>query len=149
MSLRTHACAFAAHVNEGLLHFWRNDGEVGLPWSGPTLFGTDMGHAGNVDFILNLSNNNFEVVADRRSIYEGDYKLFHFYRDNSQNPPVWKGPFEIPNSNDYIYPSFIQRRDGSGNFELVARSHDHRKLAHFYRDNSQNPPVWKGPHIFF
>lgn len=130
----------------GLLHFWRDKSAPGLPWSGPTVFGSLGSQLPS--FIQNINNGNFEVVA-RSSANDG---LVHFWRNNSKNPPEWNGPIEIPNSSHYTNPSLIHAR--YGNFIVVARTDAHlnrpqQTLAYFSRDNSKNPPEWNGPFIIY
>jgi hypothetical protein len=72
----------------GLVHFWRNNDAAGLPWSGPTCFGT-----GNVDAVSLIQGNygtkgNLEVVAR-----EGSRLAFYWRMDHS--PWTWYGPYYL------------------------------------------------------
>lgn len=69
----------------GMAHFWRDNSNSVLPWSGPNLFGS--GSVDGAALIQSSYGNNLEVVA-----IVGCNGLSHYYRDNLN---IWSGPFVI------------------------------------------------------
>jgi hypothetical protein len=116
---------------EGLAHYWRDNGVPGAPWDGPVTFG-----AGKVVGATVIEGSwgpgNFEVVAVR------DHRLEHYYRAGS--PPQWHGPFGIPLPHGKTVsggPALVQ--GGSGpedhrNLELVVPGAQ-GLLCHVWRDS--------------
>jgi hypothetical protein len=122
----------------GLVHFWRNNDDPSLPWSGPTSFG---GSSGNFDGV-NLIQSNFNSPGNLEVIAEAAGQQYHFWRDSTG----WNGPFIIPGIVAGI-PGFIQGTFGTrGNFEAVASSSP--GLVHFWRNNDDPSLPWSGPTSF-
>jgi hypothetical protein len=126
-------------ANGGLIHFWRNDDNTFLPWSGPIEFG---GQLGVVDAVTMIQSNfgspgNLEVVCR-----VGDQLQF-FWRDSG--PAFnWNGPFFLE-SGAAGNPVLIQSRFGQqGNFELVVPSAG-GGLIHYWRNNDDPSLPWSGP----
>jgi hypothetical protein len=74
----------------GLMHFWRNNDDPTLPWSGPTLFGASLGQVDGVSMIESNfgSPGNLEVIAR-----VGTTTQF-LWRDSG--PAFnWNGPFQL------------------------------------------------------
>ena len=130
----------------GLAHFARNNDAPGLPWSGPTPFGTDLGIVDAVSMIQSsLGPGNLEVVAR-----VGD-RLAHFFRDHAP-PFAWHGPVFIQEGVTGN-PVLIQSTFGTnGNFELVTprlvTPLGGGGLAHFARNNDVPGLPWSGPTPF-
>jgi len=126
----------------GLIHFWRNNDNTFLPWSGPTYFG---GWLGPVDEATMIESNfgspgNLEVVCRK-----GD-QLYFFWRDSG--PAFsWNGPFALE-SGVAGNPVLIQSRFGAqGNFELVVPAAG-GGLVHYWRNNDDPALPWSGPTYF-
>ena len=128
----------------GLTHFWRNNDNPALPWSGPTRFGQNLGHVAGVAMIQSNygSPGNLEVVANAGG------KLQFFFRDSGPLF-IWNGPFEIEQGFGVAGdPVLIQSRFGvKGNFELVVPAAN-GGLAHFWRNNDNPLMPWSGPTRF-
>jgi probable HAF family extracellular repeat protein len=130
----------------GIGHFYRNNDDPNLPWSGPFTFGTDHGVVNAVcliqsNFSSHVAGNesgsgNLAVVA--RIGNELDY----FFREDVGF--TWSGAVFITNSVTGV-PSFIQATPGTygtmGNYELVVPLQS-GGLAHFYRDNDNPNLPW-------
>ena len=122
----------------GLLHFWRNNDDPSLPWSGPTSFGGSLGLVDSVSLIQSSFGNpgNLEVVASARG------QAYHFWRDSGPSFN-WNGPFLL--NGIFGSPSLIQSRFGSrGNFELVV-STPSGGLVHYWRNNDDPSLPWSAP----
>lgn len=122
----------------GLSHYWRNNDAAGLPWSGPTNFGS--GNIIGVSLIQsNFGPGNLEVVASTAS-----NQLVHYWREK-QPTFTWHGP-SAPFANEVTTnPSLIQSSFGTqGNFELVVPRVP-GGLAHFWRNNDAAGFPWSGP----
>jgi len=126
----------------GLAHFWRNDDNTFLPWSGPIFFG---GSLGAVDAVTMIESNfsspgNLELVCRKGS------QLDFFWRDSG--PAFhWNGPFPIENG-AAGNPVLIQSRFGTkGNFEMVVPSAT-GGLVHYWRNNDIPSLPWSGPTAF-
>lgn len=125
----------------GLAHYFRNNDDPTLPWSGPTPFGQSLGAVDAVSLIESNfgSPGNLEVVART-----GD-ALYHFYRDSTTL--AWSGP-DFVASGATGTPSLIQGRFGTvGNFELVTPSSG-GGLVHYFRNNDDPALPWSGPTFF-
>ena len=130
----------------GLGHFSRDNDAPGSPWSGPTVFGTDLGVVDAVTMIQsNLGPGNLEVVA------RAGNRLADFFRDH-EPPFAWHGPRIIVDDVSGN-PVLIQSNFGkTGNFELVTPRRitplSGGGLAHFARDNDVQDFPWSGPTPF-
>jgi hypothetical protein len=119
----------------GIAHYWRNNDDPGLPWSGPTVFG----EPGGVEAVALLGSNfgapgNLEVVAR-----VGD-RLAHFWRDQAG----WHGPTFFFTGARGI-PGFVQSHFGSrGNFEVVT-PHVSGGAVHLWRNNDAPDYPWSSP----
>ncbi|HEU5001974.1 MAG TPA: hypothetical protein VFW71_04265 [Actinomycetota bacterium] len=73
--------------NGGIVHVWRNNDDPAMPWSAPTVFGTDLGQVDAVSVIQSNYGDlgNLEVVAK-----VGD-ELASFWRGDGPDL-VWNGP---------------------------------------------------------
>jgi hypothetical protein len=131
----------------GLGHFFRNNDDPNLPWSGPVTFATDQGAVDAVSLIQsNFSSQfvntgtqgpgNLAVVAR-----VGDNLLYYFRTDDtftwSTATPITTGVHGVP--------SFVQATPGTygtmGNFELVTPLQS-GGLGHFFRDNDNPTLPW-------
>jgi hypothetical protein len=120
----------------GIAHFWRDNQT--FAWSGATPFAQNAGLVDDVCLIQGSFGGNLELVARI-----GD-RLAHIWRDTTSQQ--WNGPsfFAAGTSGT---PSFLQDRDGSRNFEVVAPL-TAGGLGHFTRDNSDPQFPWSGPVTF-
>jgi len=132
----------APYATGGLVHFWRNNDVVGLPWNGPFRFGV-----GNIGGVCLLQGNygdpgNLELVAR-----QGNQLVFYWRM--GRPPFTWNGPFPIPGSTGVSgVPALIQSEYGvQGNFELVVPMAA-GGLAHFWRENDAPGLPWHGPTRF-
>ena len=125
----------------GLAHFWRNNDDPFMPWSGPVPFGQGLGQVSGVTMIESNygSPGNLEVVCNAGG------QLQFFWRDSGP-AFIWNGPFEIePGFGATGNPALIQSRFGTkGNFELVVPAAG-GGLAHFWRNNDDPFMPWSGP----
>src|SRR5512147_2619376 len=115
----------------GLVHFWRNNDDSNIPWSGPTPVTSVTTGFSSVsliqsNFSAGAGRGNLEVVAVTAERDGNDLafsRLLHFYRPDT-SATDWQGPFEIPfpaGARSANYVSLIQSRFGNrGNFELIA-----------------------------
>lgn len=126
----------------GLAHYWRNNDDPALPWSGPTPFGTS---AGCYETVTLLESNfgypgNLEVIARTGS------RLDFYWRDSGPSF-TWNGPYTIARG-VCGNPCFFQGRFGErGNFELIVPV-DSGGLAHYWRNNDDPALPWFGPTPF-
>jgi hypothetical protein len=123
----------------GLVHFWRNNDDPSLPWSGPTPFGGSIGKFDGVSLIQSNfgSPGNLEVIA------EAGGQQYHFWRDSTG----WNGPDIIPSIVAGV-PGLIQGTFGvKGNFEAVAALAS-GGLVHFWRNNDDPSLPWGAPTPF-
>jgi len=73
----------------GLAHFWRNNNDPAMPWSGATPFGASVGHVDACSLVESNfgSPGNLEVAARVGS------RMAHFWRDSGPafnwNGPIW------------------------------------------------------------
>jgi hypothetical protein len=72
----------------GLIHYWRNNDDPSLPWSGPTFFGGSLGIVEAVTMI----QSNFGNPGNLELICQVQDQLYFFWRDSG--PAFnWNGPF--------------------------------------------------------
>jgi hypothetical protein len=126
----------------GLIHYWRNNDDPALPWSGPTYFG---GSLGQVDAVT-MIESNFGSPGNLELICRAGDQLQFFWRDSG--PAFnWNGPFFLE-SGVAGNPVLIQSRFGTqGNFELVVPSAG-GGLIHYWRNNDDPALPWSGPTYF-
>ncbi len=141
-----------------LLHFFRDNDAVGLPWHGPVTvhdftFGPGGGTVGGIPVeptAVSLLESNFNQPGNLELVAVvtptiGDNRLVHFFRDSGG----WHGPFDIVADGKPVTgvtgdPSFLQGSFGrQGNFEMVVPMG--KKLLHFFRDNDAVGLPWHGP----
>jgi hypothetical protein len=124
----------------GLLHFWRNDDNPYLPWSGAKAFGS-----GSVQG-LTMIESNFGTPGNLEVLARVGNQLQFYWRDSG--PAFhWNGPFALMSGVDGT-PALIQGHFGSkGNFELVVPSSG-AGLLHFWRNNDLPLLPWSGPTSF-
>jgi hypothetical protein len=122
----------------GLVHYWRDNNDPGLPWSGPTRFGR--GNVSGAGLIHGGFGQNLEVVA-----VEGN-RLAHYWREGE--PPFgWSDPFYFGDGVTGS-PGFAQGTFGqAGNFEVVVPRQG-GGLAHYWRNNDDPGLPWSGPTPF-
>jgi hypothetical protein len=82
------------HSTGGLAHFWRDNDAAGLPWHGPTAFGSGDVYDAVALIQSNFSSSgggpgNLEVIAHTAG------RLDHYWREDA-TPFAWHGPFPIP-----------------------------------------------------
>lgn len=128
----------------GLAHFWRNNDDPSMPWSGPTLFGGSLSSVSGVALIASNYGDpgNLEVVC----VAGG--QLQAFWRDSGP-AFTWNGPYAIsPETPAHGTPALIQSRFGSkGNFELVVPG-SNGGLFHLWRNNDDPAMPWSRPFAF-
>lgn len=129
----------AASAANGLFHFWRNNDNPFLPWSGATAFG---GAAGHID-ALTMIESNFGTPGNLEVIVRTGADLRSFWRDSG--PAFnWNGPFGLT-SGAAGNPVLIQSRFGTkGNFELVVPSAA-GGLMHLWRNDDSPSLPWSAP----
>jgi hypothetical protein len=125
----------------GMAHYWRNNDDPSLPWSGPTPFGSSLGKVDAASLIQSNfgSPGNLEVVASASG------QVYHFWRDSGPSF-TWNGPIFL--GGIVGLPSLIQGRFGTqGNFELVVMNPSGGR-AHYWRNNDDPSLPWSGPTPF-
>jgi len=115
----------------GFGHWYRSNNVGGLPWSGPTGFGS--GQASGVA-LVHSSYGNLEIVACVGG------QLVHYWRGGN----TWNGPNLIA-SGVTGEPDLIQA--SNGNFEVVAPLAA-GGVGHWWRDNNSTSMAWHGPTAF-
>ena len=129
-----------AATSGGLLHFWRNDDNPYLPWSGATPFGS-----GNVQ-ALTMIESNFGSPGNLEVVCRVGSQLQFYWRDSG--PAFhWNGPGALMGG-VAGNPVLIQSRFGTkGNFEMVVPAAN-GGLLHFWRNNDIGTFPWSGPTAF-
>jgi hypothetical protein len=129
----------AASGGGGLAHWWRDNDASGLPWNGPTFFGSGSVEAVAIAQTTFGPAGNLEVVARMGSV------LGHYWRDDG-GTWGWNGPTAIPSAQGVSgQHAFVQ--GALGNFEIIAPLAG-GGLAHWWRDNADNALTWHGPTLF-
>jgi hypothetical protein len=127
----------------GLVHYWRNNDNPSLPWSGPTRFASSIG---NVDGGVTLIQSNFGSPGNLEIVVVVAGKLLHLWRDSGPSF-TWSAPFTIASGVSGI-PGLIQSRFGSkGNFEVVVPVSG-GGLVHYWRNNDIPSLPWSAPTPF-
>jgi hypothetical protein len=123
---------------DGLVHYCRNNDHADLPWIGPTVFATRLGHVDAVALIQsNFGIGNLELI-----VRVGD-ALLHLWREDSE----WNGPIPVFQGADGV-PGFIQSRHGCrGNLEVVTPLRT-AGIARLWRNNDHSALPWVGPTVF-
>jgi len=137
----------------GIGHFFRNNDDPSLPWSGPFAFATDQGIVNAVSLIQsNFSSQlgatgtqgpgNLAVVANIGG------ELDYFFREDVEF--TWSGKTTITTGVTGV-PSFVQAKPGTygtmGNYELVTPLAS-GGMAHFYRNNDDPSLPWVQTAVF-
>jgi hypothetical protein len=133
----------------GMGHFFRNNGDPSLPWTGPFPFGTDQGAVDAVSlvqstFSTQFVNTGMQGPGNLAVVARVGTSLLYFFRDDV-DPFAWHGPTMTIATNAYGVPSFIQAKPGTygtvGNFELVTPLTT-GGIGHFFRDNDNPSLPW-------
>jgi hypothetical protein len=132
----------------GLAHFFRDNDNPTLPWSGPIPFATDQGVASGVsliqsNFSTQFVNTTIQGPGNLAVVANFGGTLEYFFRDDVA-PFNWSGPTVIYSGASGV-PSFVQAVPGTygtmGNFELVTPLAT-GGMAHFFRDNDNPSLPW-------
>ena len=132
----------------GIGHFERNNDDPSLPWSGPTVFGTELGAVDAVSLI----QSNFSAAGNGPGnlavLARVGNALVNFYRDDVAF--AWHGPEPVCTGVTGV-PSFLQARPGvlgsKGDYEMVVPLQS-GGIGHFYRNNDDENLAWHGPFPF-
>jgi hypothetical protein len=133
----------------GLAHFSRVNSVDFVPWFGPEVFGTNVGHFDAIsmiqsNFTTGSGVGNLEVVALFRS------SLLYYWREDVP-PYIWHGPVPMNGFQQRLFtgnPVLIQGRFlKRGNFELVVPLAS-GGIAHYSRVNDDPALPWFGPEVF-
>ena len=129
----------------GIGHFFRNNDDPTLPWSGPFTFATDQGIVDAVSLIQSNFSSQFVSTGTQGPgnlavVERTGTQLNYFFREDVTF--TWSGPTSITSGVSGV-PSFVQARPGTygtkGNYELVTPLAT-GGMAHFFRDND-NPSL--------
>jgi hypothetical protein len=125
----------------GLLHYYRNNDDPTLPWSGPTAFAGTLGLVDDVTLI----QSNFGKPGNLEVIARVGTRIYALWRDSGPGFG-WSTPVQIEAAYELAgQPSMVQSRFGTkGNFELVVPNAK-GGLIHFWRDNDIPTLPWSGP----
>jgi hypothetical protein len=145
----------ASLAGSGLAHYWRNNDDPDLPWSGPTPFGAI---AGQID-AASLIQSNFGSPGNLEVAARSADRLITFWRDSGPSF-TWHGPYPVavegaggtcgrqPVTGVAGNPVLIQSKFGAkGNFELLVPLAS-GGLAHYFRENDDPALPWKAAPIF-
>jgi hypothetical protein len=133
-------------VSGGIGHFFRDNDDPSLPWSGPVAFATDQGPVDAVSLI----QSNFSTQALTGPQGKGNLAvvarigdtLDYFFRDDVNF--TWSSPTPFASGVSGV-PSFVQARPGTygtkGNYELVTPLAT-GGMAHYFRDNDDPNLPW-------
>jgi flagellar hook assembly protein FlgD len=141
---------YVGDYQDGLLHFWRNDGDAGSPsWRTPGLLVT----ADN-DEPIDIGLFSSPAFADLD--HDGDFDLFigehsgriHFYRnDGDSSTPAWtaQGFLMYPDSSlidigGNSHPVFVDI-DDDGDFDLFVGEY-YGKILFIRNDGDISLPIW-------
>jgi len=131
----------------GIGHYSRVNSDASLPWVGPAVFATELGHIEGLSMIQsNFTTGGF--VGDLELVVLAQGSLLHYSREDV--PPYrWHGPFPIPTgANLRGNPVLIQGRFlARGNFELIVPLAT-GGIAHYSRVNDDPRLPWFGPTVF-
>lgn len=117
--------------NGGLAHYWRDNTNPSMPWTGPTVFAQGRIYESVSLIESNFGDRNLEVIA------RSGEKLYHVWREGDTN---WTTPREIlVDGNNAIkakgVQSFVQGKSGvKGDFELIVPLVT-GGLGHYSRNN--------------
>ena len=119
-------------VGGGIGHWYRDNNNPALPWSGPHVFATELGAVAAVSLIHSTLADDLELVARA-----GD-TLVHYWRHSNG----WHGPLPFF-SGATGAPGFIQSGHGhNGDFEVVTPLAG-GGMAHLSRDNDDPSHPWR------
>jgi len=132
----------AAAGGGGLVHWYRDNDTLGLPWMPPTFFGS-----GGADAIAMLQTN-FGPAGNLELIVRAAGQLWHCYRDDGATW-AWSGPALVPGTTGVSGKHVVLQSSlgGVGNFELVSPMAG-GGLGHWWRDNDDPELTWHGPTLF-
>jgi hypothetical protein len=140
-------------VGGGIGHFFRDNDDPTLPWSGPFTFATDQG---NVDAVSLIQSNFSSQLGAEGTQGPGNLAvvarigntLDYFWREDVAF--TWSGPTTITTGVSGV-PSFVQATPGSfgtkGNYELVTPLAS-GGMAHFFRNNDDQSLPWSQTDTF-
>lgn len=132
----------APRTGGGLVHYWRDNNQPGLPWHGPSLM---FGSAGEMTAAA-LIPSNYGGPAGRLELValEGS-ELVHYWRDD-WGSYRWFRTVALPGPTQAVgSPGFVQSSHGGrGNFEVVAAVAG-GGFAHWWRNNDLPGEPWIGP----
>jgi len=139
----------------GIAHFWRANDVAGLPWSGPTVFATNMGVFDAVTLVQSDFSSSGHGAGDLHVVARSGSLLFFYHRDDSP-PYQWHGPEPLslaaPDGSFRRasgYPSLVFQPFGPilhGYEQLVTPLAD-GGFAHLTRDNNSSTLPWRGPAV--
>lgn len=131
----------------GMAHFYRDNDDPSLPWSGPFTFATDQGSVSAVsliqsNFSTQFANTGVQGPGNLAVVAAIGGTLDYFFRDDVSF--TWSGATTIYTGVSGI-PSFIQAVPGTygtmGNYELVTPLAT-GGMAHFFRNNDDPSLPW-------
>jgi probable HAF family extracellular repeat protein len=133
----------------GIAHYYRNNDDPNLPWSGPFSFGTELGDVEAVSLIQSnfssAGNSPGNLVVAARI----GNNLVYFYRDDL-DPFTWHGPtlvFTGVTGNPCLVQAIPGTYGTKGNYELVVPLLS-GGIGHFFRNNDDPNAPWSGPVAF-
>jgi hypothetical protein len=140
-------------LSGGMGHFFRDNDDPNLPWSGPVAFATDQGIVNAVsliqsNFSTQFVNTGTQGQGNLAVVANIGGTLDYFFRDDVAF--TWSGPTTITTGVSGV-PSFVQAKPGTygtmGNYELVTPLAT-GGMAHFFRDNDDPNLPWTQTDFF-
>jgi len=126
----------------GMGHFFRNNDDPSLPWSGPVAFATDQGQVDAVSLIQSNFTSSGTGPGNLAVVARVGNNLLYYFREDVAF--TWSGATTIATGVTGV-PSFVQSRPGTfgtmGNFELVTPLRT-GGIAHFFRNNDDPSLPW-------
>jgi hypothetical protein len=137
----------------GIGHFFRDNDDPSLPWSGPFVFATEQGLVNAVSLIQSnfsskLSSTGVQGQGNLAVVERTGTTLNYYFREDINF--TWSGATFITSDASGI-PSFVQAKPGTfgtmGNYELVTPLAT-GGMAHFFRNNDDPSLPWTLTAIF-
>ena len=132
----------------GIGHFFRNNDDPNLPWSGPVSFATDQGQVDAVSLIQSSFTSSGSGPGNLAVVARVGNSLLYYFREDVGF--TWSGATTITTGVTGV-PSFVQARPGTygaiGNYELVTPLRS-GGIGHFFRNNDDPSLPWSGPVVF-
>jgi hypothetical protein len=122
---------------QGLVHYYRNNDETGVPWIFDANFGTEVGMV-NGAVVRESTWNTLEVIATAGS------QLYSFWKPINGG---WQATYAIPGANHergtpgFWQSTFTPKPGSPGNFEVAVPSSS-GGIDYFWRDNSISALPW-------